>query len=158
MWSNKDIDSWLTSIEQEVKDKARQAVSRIANEMTQEAEFQILKFYSSYSPSMYKNQFGLRGSYKRYYRNPHNTIYYGGVELQPSSGSYRANYLPGHPSISSEYISDLAYEGRHGATEQFPKWVLSHINTIPPVMSPSPKDALEKKIKDIEGNIDKYFD
>lgn len=143
-----------------LEEKARKATSRIADDLTKEANRAIDEFYS-WSPRRYKRQEAIRkiNKPKRYYRNPHNTIYRGGVELPASTGgSYHANYLPGHPAVSDEYIADLFYAGRHGATECFPRWVLNHIRNMPPTMSPSPIEMIETKYNEISNNLANYFE
>ena len=149
----------IEKLKRELENRARNAASHIADELTKEANLAISTYYS-WKPSRYHRQEAIMkiNKPKRYYKNPHNTIYYGGVELPGSTGGdYHANYLPGHPSVSDTYIADLFYAGRHGATECFPKWVLSNIHRIPPQMSPSPIEIMQTKYNEIATNIEKYF-
>lgn len=151
------FEDYINELKRELEVKARTAVSRIADDLTLEADLAILKYYS-WDPRRYPRQGAIIGKPKRYYKNPHSTVYTGGVEMPDGTGgSYHANYLPGHPSVSDTYIADLFYAGRHGATECFPEWVLNRIHNFPPTMSPSPLEMLEKKRDDIIANIDVYF-
>lgn len=156
-----NIDSLFNKIKKDVQEKARRATSKIADELVLETKMALAYFYNSYHPTRYthRQQSILSSGFKRYYKNPHNTIYYGGVELTPeaNSGSYHANYYPDHRAIAPSYIANLIYEGRHGATEMFPEWVRAHITNYPPKMSPTPRERLDKKIEEIGNNLDKYF-
>lgn len=155
-----DIDSHgiRQALENRAKERVRNAASKIADEMTKEAKSVMYDFYS-WKPRMYKRQPAVADPSvcQRYYRNPHNTIYYAGVEILQSKGSYRALFSKGHPSVGGEYITDLMMQGRHGATETFPSWVLAHVSNYPPIMRPTPEERLIRKLDEIGGNMEKYF-
>ena len=156
-----DIYAVIDTLKKEVQERARKATSKIADELVLETKMALAYFYNSYKPTRYthRQQSILSTGFKRYYKNPHNKIYYGGVELTPeaNSGSYHANYYPDHRAIAPNYIADLIYEGRHGATEMFPEWVRAHITNYPPQMSPSPRERIEEKLEKIKENISDYF-
>ena len=60
---------------------------KISDEMAQEYQYIIDRFYEEYNPEHYKRHSergmtpGLNKTFKKYYKNPHNTIYYGGIEI-----------------------------------------------------------------------------
>lgn len=151
MGSDVKIDGLREALEGILRERVKGAATKIADELTKFAEHSILGFYDHYQPVKYRRQGGLRGSYVRYYRNPHNKIYHGGVEIQPGSGSYTSR---SGLSVSSEWITALAvFNGMHGNVEAFPRIP----KTVPPRMTPPPFELIEKKRDEIIGNIDSYI-
>lgn len=135
-----------------LRQKAQKAASKIATELTNEAKLAIEEFYGDYSPVIYKRQGGLKGTYKRYYRNPHGKIYHGGVELIPGTGSYSS--VVSGKSVGSDFISALAvFNGMHGNVEALP----FKVNVIPPRMSPTPYEKIRIKKDIILMNIYDYL-
>ena len=141
----------LTNI---LRNKTRIATSKIANELTEFTNHAILGFYDHYQPTRYKRQGGLSGAFARYYRNPHNTIYHGGVEILPSKGSYTGWREHHKIGVDSSFITQLAiFNGMHGNVAAFPHPPLN----IPQKMLPTPYKLITKKRDDIVKNIDSYF-
>lgn len=60
---------------------------QISDKMAEEYQYVIDRFYSEYEPKHYVRHAdrgmtpGLQKTFKKYYKNPHNTIYYGGIEI-----------------------------------------------------------------------------
>lgn len=121
---------------------ARNAASAVADELMTEADNVIQEFYADYTPQYYQRHFYNfeNNSYLRYYSNPHNTIFRGGVELTPDALDNIYNY-PGSGVFAS------VYAGYHG---------LPLGST--PVMFPSPMNRLYMKQEEIIKNIDQYID
>lgn len=156
-----DVATVMENVEKQIKTElefqASRAARRIADELTETAESAINDFYS-WRPKMYHRNGSAQKMFQRYYRNPHNSVYHGGVEFLPNIGSYHANYLPGNPSVMSRYIFNLVYlQGRHGATEDFPESVRAYISNYPPMMITSPMKQVLKKRKEILSNFKSYF-
>lgn len=146
-----DLSSIKQLLEDMLKERAANAAQKIADDLTKEAKLAIEFFYDSYNPIKYSRQGGLRGTYKRYYKNPHGQIYHGGVELMPGTGNYKSS-LTGEP-MGADFVSALAvFNGMHGNVEAFP----FAVKTIPPRMSPSPYEIVEKKRQFILMNIYNY--
>lgn len=153
MGSNVKIQGLKEALEEIVRERVQKAASKIADELTVEAGFSIVRFYTHYSPIYYRGQGGLSDTYTRYYRNPHNVIYYGGVELHPGSGSYSGWSGGRKVSVGSDFVSALAvFNGMHGNVEAFPH----AIKNVPPRMPQSPFELVNKKKDEIINNIDSY--
>lgn len=116
--------------------------SRIAEELNIEAVFAISEFYRDYEPKHYeRHYYNFIGKTSReYYRNPHNTMVRGGVELNPE-------WMDDLYRDSTEEVFDLVLHGFHGAP-------LGKNNI--PVMSPTPLDIIEAKRDEIVSNIESY--
>lgn len=86
---------------------------KISDEMAQEYEYVIERFYSEYQPKYYKRHAsrgknpGLIKTFKKRYKNPHNTIYYGGIEI--TSEKMYDDYHD-----SKEEVLESFLEGYHG--------------------------------------------
>lgn len=117
------------------------------DEMYEEAKYAIDAFYNDYKPLYYRRHYYNfeKNSFQKYYKNPHNSIVRGGVELTPFDldNIYRAD---------ASYVFELVYSGQHGNVGAFPH----QINNIPRVMSPSPMEILLDKRDYIISNIDAY--
>ena len=75
-----DLENYLKTYSKTV---CRIAVGKIRDELTEEARTAIELFYESYSPVYYNRHYEnfRKRSFKKYYANPHNQVYYGGVQL-----------------------------------------------------------------------------
>lgn len=80
------------STKRKLEDIGRKEANRLADDakkkLIDKYNFLINKFYKDYTPAKdrhgefyYTRTFNLFKSYRAYKRNPHNTIYYGGVEI-----------------------------------------------------------------------------
>lgn len=122
---------------------------QVRDELYETARYAIEEFYNDYSPLYYKRHFYnfKEKSFFKYYKNPHNSIIRGGIELssEQMDDIYRAE---------TEYVFDLVYHGFHGNVEALPR----SISNIPPVMNPSPLDILYDKRDYLIENIDDYSD
>lgn len=151
------IELDFSGVEEEIKriavEKLKSAAQKIADELTLYAKSTILDFYIGYDPIKYSRQHGLFDTSTRYYKNAHGNIFYGGVELHPGSGSY-SGWSCGHPvGVSADWPSALAvFSGKHGYVEAFPH----AISNVPPQMSPSPYELIQKRRDEIINNIDSY--
>lgn len=86
---------------------------KISDEMAEEYEYVIERFYGEYKPEHYKRHSdrglvpGLTKTYKKYYKNPHNVIYYGGIEI--SSDKMYNDYHDSKDEVLESFL-----EGYHG--------------------------------------------
>ena len=133
-------------IEQYSRDIAKQLAIETRENLYKIAFKAISAFYSDYSPIYYKRHrpisYNLRKSYRKFYANPHNTIYRGGVELSSEwmDDLYRAD---------TDYVFNLVYAGYHGNILMLP-WEkedrdgppFGTLKNIPPIMSPSPLEII----------------
>ena len=87
---------------------------KISDEMEQEYQYIIEKFYSEYNPEYYVRHSergmnpGLNKTFKTYYKNPHNTIYYGGIEI--TSENMYNDYHDSKEKVLGSFL-----DGYHGA-------------------------------------------
>ena len=87
---------------------------KIADEMAEEYQYVIDRFYSEYTPEHYRRHSargmtpGLMKTFKKHYKNPHNTIYYGGIEIN-SEDMYK-DYHDSNEEVLSSFLS--GYHGR----------------------------------------------
>ena len=119
------------------------------DEMYKEAHFVIEDFYNDYEPIYYNRHYNnfRKNSFKKHYKNPHNSIIRGGIELTPNEldDLYRAD---------KEYVFNLVYLGYHGNVNMFPHT----ISNVPSIMEPSPLDILLNKRDSLIENINDYKD
>lgn len=86
---------------------------KISEEMAKEYQYVINRFYTEYTPHYYKRHAsrgmvpGLMKTFKKYYKNPHSSIYYGGIEIN-SDDMYK-DYRD-----SREQVLESFLEGYHG--------------------------------------------
>ena len=108
-------------------------------------------FYNTYDPVSYKRHYYnfRENSFKKYYKNPHGSIYRGGVVLSHES-------MDDIYQDSTEEVFDMFWHGIHGVASGFvsPK----SFSVIPPVTQPSPLEMVEMQRKDIVDNINDYKD
>lgn len=106
-------------------------------------------FYNTYDPVSYKRHYYnfCENSFKKYYKNPHGSIYRGGVVLSPEP-------MDDIYQDSTREVFDLFWHGIHGVASGFvsPK----SFSVIPPVTQPSPLEIIEMQQKDIVDNINDY--
>lgn len=84
---------------------------KISDEMAQEYEYVIERFYGEYNPKYYKRHPGLNKTFKKYYKNPHNTIYYGGIEI--TSDNMYNDYRDSKEDVLNSFLA--GYHGRPSA-------------------------------------------
>lgn len=90
---------------------------KISDEMAKEYQYVIDRFYSEYSPKYYKRHSergmtpGLNKTFKKYYKNPHNTIYYGGIEI--TSDNMYDDYRDSKEAVLGSFLN--GYHGRASA-------------------------------------------
>ena len=139
-----DLKTYATSV-------CTSLAGQVRDEMYKEAHFAIDSFYNDYDPIYYKrtkNHYNFKKkSFKKYYKNPHNSIARGGIELcyENMDDLYRAD---------TEYVFNLVYLGYHGNVNMFPHAIYN----IPPVMEPNPLEILLDKRDYLVKNINDYKD
>lgn len=161
-----NIDEIIDNIEKSVKEAAIKAgaaaAKKIADDLTRYSkEVVMVKFYSHYVPERYKRTASLlNNSIKRYYKNPHNTIFTGGIRFVPDYGqSYPSMFYSRNGKVmSAEAIFDLAVnKGKHGNMEALVGVITNRPFTIPPIMNPTPRELIEKKRDEIARRINDYI-
>lgn len=90
---------------------------KISDEMVEEYQYIIERFYSEYDPEYYVRHSqrgmapGLNRTFKKYYKNPHNTIYYGGIEI--TSDKMYNDYRDSKEDVLNSFLN--GYHGRPSA-------------------------------------------
>lgn len=90
---------------------------KISDEMAEEYQYVIERFYGEYDPERYVRHSkrgmipGLYKTFKKYYKNPHNTIYYGGIEI--TSENMYNDYRDSKEKVLSSFLN--GYHGRPSA-------------------------------------------
>ena len=90
---------------------------KISDEMTQEYQYVIDRFYGEYDPEHYVRHAdrgmrpGLNKTFRKSYKNPHNTIYYGGLEI--TSDNMYDDYRDSKEKVLSSFLA--GYHGRPSA-------------------------------------------
>ena len=90
---------------------------KISDEMAKEYQYVIDRFYSEYDPEYYVRHSkrgmrpGLEKTYRKYYTNKHNSIYYGGIEISPDR--MYDDYRDSKEDVLSSFLS--GYHGRPSA-------------------------------------------
>lgn len=113
--------NFINTLEDDVK-KLSHALSsnlahKISDEMAQEYQYVIERFYAEYEPESYERHSergyvsGLTKTFKKYYKNPHNTIYYGGIEI--ASDNMYDDYHDSPDDVLSSFLD--GYHGRASA-------------------------------------------
>ncbi len=87
------------------QEKAKKLAAEAREKLTNHYVSLIDWYYSDYNPKLdkygepyYRRTFGLYKSFKKYYKNSHNIIYYGGVEIT-------ADKMHDYPSLNGEGFS-----------------------------------------------------
>lgn len=125
---------------------------KIRDDLFKEAKSAILAFYQSYNPNYYHRHYYNfeKNSFRKYYSNKHNTIFYGGVELTPQN-------LDSVYQDNTQEVFDTVFEGFHGPAGMF--YTPKTFSLIPPRMIPSPRQRLLNKQEEImkkKGNYIAY--
>lgn len=87
---------------------------KISDEMAKEYQYVIDRFYSEYNPEYYTRHAergmtpGLEKTFRRYYTNKHNSIYYGGIEI--TSDNMYDDYRDSKDKVLSSFLN--GYHGR----------------------------------------------
>ena len=161
-----NIDEIIDNIKKQVSDASvkagASAAKKIADDLTRYyKEVVMVKFYSDYVPTEYNRTAALLNhSFRRYYKNPHNTTFTGGIQFIPNYGKSYPSMFYNHNKkvMSAEAIFDLAVnKGKHGNMEALVGVVTNRSFTIPPIMSPSPMELMEKKRDEIARGINDYI-
>lgn len=145
---NIDID--LKNLEDRLKEFSKNIAKNMAIEVRErlykEAPFCIQSYYSTWSPKHYKRHYYnlMDNSYLKYYSNPHNTVYRGGVKLSSSNMAdiYR---LDTDEVFNMGWITGEHYHGISGNPG---------VKIIDYVTSPTPYKYLEEEKQKILNNID----
>lgn len=142
----------LQELSEEIKRYSQEIAKNLAihtrEEFFNEANKAITKFYSHYEPISYRRHqpigANIRKSFRKYYSNPHNSIYSGGIEISPEwmDDIYRAD---------TDYIFNLIYAGYHGSVWTFP----FKVSNVPPVMEPGPLNIILDKRDSLIKNMPK---
>ena len=126
---------------------AKSLATQVRDEMNETANQAIEDFYDDYTPLFYRrHRYNfMENSFVKYYKNPHNSIIRGGVELTPYNldDIYRAD---------TEYVFNLVYLGYHGNVNMLPR----RVSNVPHIMSPNPLDILLDKRDYLVKNIKNY--
>lgn len=122
--------------------------TQVREEMYETAKFAIEEFYKDYTPLYYKRHYYnfRENSFIKYYKNPHNSIVHGGIELTPYE-------LDDIYRTKSEYVFNLVYSGFHGNVNMLGS---DKITNVPPIMNPSPLDILLDRRDELVKNINDY--
>lgn len=112
------------------------------DDLTDMALHAMANFYMDYTPYFYKRHYYnfMDNSYMKYYKNPHGSIVYGGVELSPKN-------MDNIYADPVEEVFDMVYAGFHGPA--------SIKNDGVPRSEP-PKEQIENYRDYIVTNIQKY--
>lgn len=147
-----DISSLSAYLEQYTKNILRITAASIRDELAETASSSLVAFYEHYTPRYYKRHYYnfLEYSYKKYYSNPHGTVYRGGIELTP-------DVMKNIYTIDTEQVFDTVFAGFHGvaSTHMYPEGTAHQF--VPPRMSPSPMEIILNKQKNIKNNIQQYI-
>ena len=143
---NFDINSIEEKLKRYSKEIAKNMAIEVRERLYEEAISCILIYYSGWEPEYYKRHYYnlTIDSYEKYYSNPHNTVYRGGVKLSPNGMSdiYR---------LSTQEVFNMGWftgEHYHGIKGVPGVKIIDHIT------SPTPYELLEKKKQEILDNID----
>lgn len=127
-----ELDYYITYIKVESAKKVREDLTATTHDV-------LLAFYSDYpDPVSYRrtpdHKNILRGSFMKFYANPHNVIIRGGVELSPDKMNdlYRVN---------KEYVFNEVYLGMHGNVPMLPQYNPATWIT-PSMMNPNPLERI----------------
>ncbi len=154
-----NIDDLENHVRKKGQEACRLVAGKIRDDLTLEAKNAISEFYNSYTPDYYKRHFYnfQEKSFKKYYANPHNKIYYGGVELTP-------NAMDDIYQDSVEQVFQSVYEGFHGPASMIGTGYASigetpiKFSKVPERMWPSPMELLYRKRDYIIDHIQDYID
>lgn len=98
----------LEYIKRDAQKKSNQLAHEAQEKLTNHYISLIDWFYRDYRPSVYDRTFGLYNSYKKYYKNSHGIIIYGGVEITPEK-MVDYDYGRRQPITASNLLSKFIY-------------------------------------------------
>lgn len=133
---------------------SKQLAKYVRDEMLIESYKAIMQFYADYKPKIYQRHYYnfLENSYRGYYKNPHNQIIRGGVELTPylmdDIYTGTTEYKDSGGDIT-DYVFNLVYSGYHGNMAMMGKGETYRMN-------PSPLEIIQNKRDQIVKEIHKY--
>jgi hypothetical protein len=142
----KDIERYTLEVRKAVAHK-------VEDEMEKAHVEAMTRFYRDYTPVRYKRHYYNFNSnvYRRYYKNPHNKIIWGGIEISNEylDRIYRGQLAGQGVVDSTDIVFDLVYlQGMHG---NFPR---KDTGVVP--QSEPPIQILYKKRDDIVKNIQSF--
>ena len=98
----------LKYLEKQAQKKASELAHEAQEKLTDHYVSLIDWFYVDYQPIAYDRTFGLYDSYKKFYKNSHGTIIYGGVEVTPEKmADY--DYKRRQPITASTLLDKFIY-------------------------------------------------
>ena len=109
-----DMQKYGNNIAKNIAIQCRDALS-------DEYQYAVQSFYGAYDPKIYKRQYSLYNTGRKYYKNPHGTRYHGGVEIFADK--------MGEHNQPNEYVLDISLMGIHGEPQYAitPPWILNHM-------------------------------
>lgn len=121
----------------------RNLAGQFRNELTLAATNAMGEFYGDYTPHKYKRHYYnfMEYAFRKYYSNPHNKIFRGGVELTPEL--LKDIYVESPDTV----FEDVFMGGYHGPNEYAPKQ-----------MKKSPLEMVYEKQKEIYKNPMPYIE
>lgn len=130
-----DLDKYAKAI-------AKECAVSVRDELYFTMQSAMAYFYGSYTPIVYKRTGNMDNSYKKYYKNPHGNIYYGGVQIDPA-------FIDDVYALGKETVFDyVIFRGIHGYPDQ-------KVRGVPiPRMLPTPIDRVLQRKADIQANLD----
>lgn len=143
----------LPELKSDLKDYSAEISRKLAKQVRQElletAKEAISLFYLDYTPLRYHRHYYnfLEKSFRGYYKNPHNQIIRGGIELTP----YLMDDIYGKQNHNvTDIVFNLVYSGYHGNIS-----ATGYGQEIQP-MKPNPIDIIYKKRRYIVENIQSF--
>ena len=145
-----EINFDFKTLEEKLKEYSKNIAKNMAIEareiLYEEAPVCMWEFYSSWAPKYYERHYWnlMFDSFEKYYSNPHNTVYRGGVKLSP-------NKMADMYRLSTEEVFNMGWftgEHYHGIRGVHGIKIIDHVT------SPTPYELLEKKKQEILNNID----
>ena len=105
MGLNKDTMEYL---EKQAQKKASELAHEAQEKLTTHYMSLIDWFYADYQPVEYIREFNLYNSYRKFYKNSHGSIYYGGVEVTPDN-MRDYDYNRSQPITASALLNTYIY-------------------------------------------------
>lgn len=134
--------TWKAKFEADCKDELREYALQIKKDMAQDVKSYLLDaaasaieaFYNSYTPISYHRHYWnfRQNSYTGYYKNPHNSVIYGGIRLTPEE--IRDIYRADTNTVFNGFMA-----GMHGNIMMVGS---PEITNIPPMMVVSPLERM----------------
>lgn len=91
---------------------AKNMAIAVRDDISKHYEYLIDAFYTEYIPEYYARVHGLYNSYRKYYKNSHGSIYYGGIEISDTKMN-DDNYKASKATVLSSFLG-----GYHGLISQ----------------------------------------